>query len=111
MAETGTSARGLGDELRLIDRGRKHKGASPSDAPLPKGTVRVLRSYVRRNEVGARWQLEQGRVVVTFPKRLTRFERGLQRLLGGPSDVRVPLDDAGSFVWLRCDGVTQLARI
>ncbi len=103
-------SRALRGELRLI-HGRRTGAPASSDAEPTPGTLRVLRCYVRRNEVGARWHLEEGRVVVTFPKRLTRFERKLQDVLGGPTDLRVPLDDAGSYVWLRCDGATPLARI
>jgi hypothetical protein len=43
-------------------------------------------------------------VVLIYPKNFTRFERFLHRHIGGPENIRRPLDDKGTFIWKMCDG-------
>jgi hypothetical protein len=59
-----------------------------------------------------RWEEgESGRVTVFVPKFSGRFtRRWLMPLLARP-DVRLRLDDLGSFVWRECDGRTTVADV
>lgn len=49
------------------------------------------------------WSLENNRVVIVVKKHFTRLEKFLQKYLKGPEEVRVPLDEIGSDIWLLCD--------
>ena len=50
------------------------------------------------------WEIENGRVVIVYPKDFNRFERWLHRFLGGPTIIRRPLDKMGTDIWKLCDG-------
>ena len=50
------------------------------------------------------WAEEEGRVVVLLPKRLGPVARAIQGLAGGPSHLRVPLDEVGSQAFRLADG-------
>ena len=70
---------------------------------------RVLSVYPARNLV--KWEREGDRVVLTYKKDFTKFERGLQKRLGGPDVIRRPLDEKGSRIWELCDGQHTLQDI
>jgi len=57
------------------------------------------------------WEESEGRVTLIVP----RLGRGsVARKLGrwfNPRPFKVHLDDVGSFVWRRCDGVTPVSEI
>lgn len=56
-------------------------------------------------------QLESGRAVILVPKfESHKLGRWLMQRMARPN-YRVKLDEVGSFVWLRCDGATDLAQI
>lgn len=57
---------------------------------------------VRNEEVN--WEEEDGKIVLIYPKNFTRFEKLLHRHLGGPDNIRRPLDKKGTFIWNMCDG-------
>jgi len=52
-----------------------------------------------------------GRTVLIYPKDLGRFERKLHTILGGPTDIRRPLDDIGTLLWEMSDGTHDLLDI
>ena len=54
---------------------------------------------------------ETGLITLVYPKTFTRFERILSRLLRPVPLIRRPLDAPGSFIWLMCDGETDIATI
>jgi hypothetical protein len=64
---------------------------------------------IRNEEV--EWEEEDGKVVLIYPKNFTRFERFLHRHVGGPDNIRRPLDDKGAFIWKMCDGKHNLHEI
>lgn len=64
---------------------------------------------VRNEEVN--WEEEDGKIILTYPKNFTRFERFLHRHLGGPDDIRRPLDKKGAFIWNMCDGEHNVHEI
>jgi hypothetical protein len=70
---------------------------------------RVLTVYPVRNPV--KWVRENDRIVLIYKKDFTRFEKKLQNKIGGPEDIRRPLDDKGSRIWEMCDGQHTLKDI
>ena len=52
-----------------------------------------------------------GRVTLVYPKNFTRFERWLHRYIGGPTEIRRPLDEMATTVWDLCDGDHTVAEI
>lgn len=63
----------------------------------------LLTSIPLRNE-DVEWIEEDGKIVLVYPKNFTRFERFLHRHIGGPENIRRPLDEKGAFIWRMCDG-------
>jgi hypothetical protein len=70
---------------------------------------RVLGVYPVHNPV--KWVHEKGRIVLTYKKDFTKFEKKLHNKLGGPEDIRRPLDDKGSKIWELCDGQHTISDI
>jgi len=64
---------------------------------------------IRNEEVN--WVEKEGRVVLIYPKNFTRFEKFLHRHLGGPDNIRRPLDHKGTFIWKMCDGKHNVHEI
>lgn len=64
---------------------------------------------VRNEEVN--WEEEDGKIVLIYPKNFTRFERFLHRHLGGPDNIKRPLDKKGTFIWNMCDGEHNVDEI
>ncbi len=54
---------------------------------------------------------QDGLIVLEYPKDFNRFERFLHRFLGGPTTIKRPLDDVGSFLWEMSDGTHSLLEI
>ncbi len=55
--------------------------------------------------------MEEDIVVVTYKKNFGRFEKWLHSKIGGPPDIRCPLDEVGSEIWLLCDGKHSILEI
>ncbi len=68
----------------------------------PKMRMLLSASPIRNEEV--EWVEEGGLVVLIYPKNFSRLEGFLHRHIGGPDNIRRPLDDKGTFIWKRCDG-------
>jgi len=64
---------------------------------------------VRNEEVN--WEEEDGQIILIYPKNFTRFEGFLHRHLGGPDNIRRPLDKKGTFIWNMCDGEHNVDEI
>jgi hypothetical protein len=47
---------------------------------------------------------DDGNTVLIYPKNFTKFERWLHKKLGGPEEIRRPLDDKGTLIWSMCNG-------
>jgi len=54
---------------------------------------------------------DDGIVVIIVEKELSKIERKLAKIFEAPSDVRRPLDDMNSELWLLMDGKNTLADI
>ena len=70
---------------------------------------KILTAYPVRTNV--RWRKKNGIVVIIYPKSLTRFEKKLQKRIGGPEEVRRTLDERGSIIWELCDGRYNIKEI
>jgi hypothetical protein len=62
----------------------------------------ILHSYPIRCPV--KWRMENGRAVIIFKKSLSKIEKKLQKVIWGPENVRRPLDEIGTQIWILCDG-------
>jgi hypothetical protein len=69
----------------------------------------ILTAYPVR--VPVTWHKEKGIVVIIYPKSLNRFEKKLQKHIGGPENVRRTLDERGSIIWELCDGRNNIKDI
>ena len=63
---------------------------------------RLLTVYPIRRAVKWRWRGDI--VAITYDKEFGRFERWLHKRIGGPTEIKVPLDEVGTKIWLMCDG-------
>lgn len=75
----------------------------------PKMKVVLSCKPVRNEEVN--WEEEDGKIILIYPKNFTRFESFLHRHLGGPDNIRRPLDKKGTFIWNMCDGEHNVDEI
>ena len=66
---------------------------------------------VRNPQVEWEEDPETGLVTVIYPKRFTRTERALKRVVKGVDEIRRPLDGPGSDIWRMCDGAHDVATI
>ncbi|MCU0799685.1 MAG: hypothetical protein MUC62_08445 [Candidatus Thermoplasmatota archaeon] len=83
--------------------GRKVLTTPAKKGPDPAG-IYPIRSDVR-------WSMRGDCVVLEYPKNLNRFERFLKRFLGGPDDIKRPLDKVGTMLWSLSDGEHSLLEI
>lgn len=66
--------------------------------------TRMLLSVIPIRNEAVEWEEADGLVVLIYPKNFTRFEKFLHKRIGGPADIRRPLDDKGTYIWKMCDG-------
>ena len=63
---------------------------------------RILLAYPVRTKV--RWYRKKGTAVIVYRKDLSKFEKRLQDVLGGPDDVRRTMDEKATMIWVLSDG-------
>ncbi len=75
--------------------------------------ARALRARPRRREdEEVRWELAEGeRAAVIYPKHFGRFEGWLHKRIGGPDEIRRPLNRHTRLICLLCDGDHSVADI
>ena len=71
----------------------------------------VLRARPVRNEESASWELEEGVAGITHTKQFARREGWVRDRIGGPGELRRPLDRFTTFLWLKCDGTHTVAGL
>ncbi|MDG6223895.1 MAG: hypothetical protein QCI82_00100 [Candidatus Thermoplasmatota archaeon] len=86
----------MGDEGKALDSGKRR-------GPDPRGIYPI-----RQN---VRWVERKGIIVLIYPKDFSALERRLHSLLGGPTEIRRPLDDVGTMLWRLSDGDHDLLSI
>lgn len=69
---------------------------------LDPNTKKVMSAYPVRSPV--KWRMEDGRAVIIYKKSLGNVEKKIKKVIGGPDNIRRPLDDRGTDIWLLCDG-------
>jgi hypothetical protein len=57
------------------------------------------------------WEYRDNRIILEYPKNLSKFERKLKKVLGGPENIRRPLDEVGTLLWELSDGEHSLLEI
>jgi len=65
-------------------------------------TKKVLGAYPLRAPV--KWRMERGKAVIIYSKNLSKLEKKVRSVVGGPENIRRPLDEVGTDIWLMCDG-------
>ena len=58
-----------------------------------------------------KWVYENEIIIITYPKKFGKIEKWLQNRIGGPEEVRRPLDKYSSYIWEICDGVNTVGEI
>lgn len=72
----------------------------PSD--LDTKTKKILNAYPIRAPV--KWRMEKGKAVIVYAKNFNKLEKRVRAVVGGPENIRRPLDEVGTDIWLLCDG-------
>lgn len=63
---------------------------------------RLLKCYPMKT--GVKWEKEGDFAVITYEKNFRPLEGWIHRRIGGPGDIRRPLDEKGTRIWDMCDG-------
>jgi hypothetical protein len=58
-----------------------------------------------------KWDYRDDIIVLEYPKNLNRFEKKLKKILGGPDNIKRPLDGIGTLLWEMSDGKHSLLEI
>ena len=104
--EAGAHSEIAGDNPEKTEN-NEDAGKEESEHEIPA----VFLSYPVRNEL-VKWEKrDDGMAVLTYRKNLSRFERWLQRHIGGPLDIKRPLDAPGTRIWELCDRQHTLLEI
>ena len=69
------------------------------------------RKPCRTDNKEVKWFHEEEIVVITYPKKFGKMEKWLQNRIGGPEEVRRPLDKFSSYIWEICDGENTVADV
>lgn len=78
--------------------------AQKKDGEVMHEIPRVFLSYPIHNPL-VKWEKdEDGLITLIYKKNFGKFERWLHSKIGGPEEVRRPLDEQGSRMWLLMDG-------
>ena len=69
------------------------------------------RKPCRTDNDEVKWFHEDGIVVITYPKKFGKMEKWLQNRIGGPEEVRRPLDNFSSYIWEICAEEATVADV
>ena len=65
----------------------------------------------RTDNEEVKWVHENEIIVITYPKKFGKMEKWLQNRIGGPEEVRRPLDKYSSYIWEMCDGENTVGDV
>ena len=71
----------------------------------------LLKKPVRNPDENIKWESENDIIVITYPKNFGKIEKWLHDRIGGPEEVRRPLDRYTSYIWKLCDGENSIFDI
>ena len=71
----------------------------------------LLKKPVRTSDESIQWEYENGIIIITYPKNFGKIEKWLHDRIGGPEEVRRPLDRYTSYIWKLCDGENSILDI
>ena len=71
----------------------------------------LRRKPYRTDDQEVKWFYEGEKIIITYPKKFGRIEKWVQNRIGGPDDIRRPLDKFSSYIWEMCDGQNSVADI
>ena len=71
----------------------------------------LLKKPVRTSDENIKWEYENDIIVITYPKNFGKLEKWLHERIGGPGEVRRPLDKYTSHIWKLCDGENSILDI
>ena len=54
---------------------------------------------------------ENKKIVIIYPKKFGKIEKWVRDRIGGPKEMRRPLDKFTTFIWEKCDGKNNIAQI
>ena len=54
---------------------------------------------------------EGNKAIIVYPKKFGRIEKWVQNKIGGPEEIRRPLDKFTTFIWEKCNGDNNIAQI
>ena len=66
-------------------------------------------TQIKNNEIKSVY--ENGRITIIYPKKFGRIEKWVKDRIGGPDQVRRPLDKFTTFIWENCNGENNIAEI
>ena len=58
-----------------------------------------------------RYIYENKKVVIIYPKKFGKIEKWVRDRIGGPKEMRRPLDKFTTFIWEKCDGNHNIVEI
>ena len=69
------------------------------------------RKPCRTDNKEVKWFYEDEIIIITYPKKFGKMEKWLQSRIGGPEEIRRPLDKFSSYIWEICDGENTVADV
>jgi hypothetical protein len=92
------------DYQKLMKTGGDGSEGTDSDGQDASPIPRSFLSYPTPNPVVRYEEGDDGLVTLIYKKNFGRFEKWLHSKIGGPEDLRRPLDEQGSKMWKLMDG-------
>ena len=100
-----------GRPVRCYQRGRNDSGNDYRDGEVMNKNDILGRKPCRTDNEEVKWFYEDEIVVITYPKKFGKMEKRLQNRIGGPEEIRRPLDKFSSYIWEMCDGENTVADV
>ena len=97
--------------IRCYQWGSNHSGNDYRDGKVMSKYDILSRKPCRTDNEDVKWFHENEIVVITYPKKFGKMEKWLQSRIGGPEEVRRPLDKFSSYIWEMCDGENTVADV
>ena len=66
-------------------------------------------TQIQNNEIETVYENEK--ITIIYPKKFGKIEKLVKDRIGGPDQVRRPLDKFTTFIWENCNGKNNIAEI